>query len=108
MSETKVNATRLYEVTVTETRSATYYVLADTFEAAKDDAKEMGLSPDDWEEDDSDTDVRQVTRRQVLKGTWLWTGGPDGELVNDAVAFAANLPESVDSESPKVSREGMR
>lgn len=83
----------IYEVTVTETRQVRYYVLADTRAEADDDAREITHEERDFEEIDHDTDVREVSPEQVRSG-WLWTGGPNGEVIHDAAAYvrkAVNL-----------------
>jgi hypothetical protein len=82
---------RIFEVTVTVSLSDTYYVLADSLEAAQDDAKEITLDRSDLTVDDEDTHVREVEARQVFTGSWLWTGGPDGAYVADAAGYVRRM-----------------
>lgn len=91
---------RIYEVVRTVSLSDTWYVLADSLEAAQVDVDAMAYDRSDLTLDDERTDVREVGPREVLTGSWLWTGGPDGNYVADAAGYVRSEKPTLHS-SPK-------
>lgn len=74
------NGKQLFHIEITENRCATLYVLAGSLADARADASELLIDFDDWETEDNDAYTMAATR-EPPPGTYVWTGGPDGEDV---------------------------
>ncbi len=73
---------QVWTVDATQTRTVTFYVEAESREAAEADAEELasGFRLEEWD----DVEVDLYAHRSVQgprPGRGLWTGGPDGEWV---------------------------
>lgn len=69
----------VYQVDATLTRTATFYVLADSRDQAEQDADELahGFTATDWDDSDIDVYARPATK-EPRPNDWYWTGGPQG------------------------------
>lgn len=68
----------LYHVTVTQTREATFWVKADSREAAQQDADILADGYSEWDEVEDQVWVSPAIGVPPKEGTPIWTGGPDG------------------------------
>lgn len=71
----------LYAVRVTETREATFYVLADSEDAALEDAHELASDLDTLDYRDGDVDAHAHVASYRSGGMPIWTGGPGGKWI---------------------------
>lgn len=70
----------LYEVSVTQTRTARFYVDAETLADATEDAEILAEELDD-NEYEAETDVDVALTPAPLRGHWVWTGGANGGVI---------------------------